>query len=351
MRIDRLGMAMAMAALVLVSPVVAKSQEVHTISPHFPDHFKLRTTSIGDQDQVSQGKHQTTHSEMETLADIQKLPVGYRAVYSLVNMKSVGLGPDGRPTAQGQQMEKMVQMFRDIGTAQVTMDDNLDPVTVDNIEDIKAKLKLAMTSTPEMQKDNAGEKVYALMFGSLTPQSAGAFLKMAKRQGNVYNRPLPLGQAVALSSAPMQFMGTSFNLNSTVELTRWEEGKTAHLMLVMAPTDADMQRFLGGLLKNMMASLMPPDDGKGTNAQMNQVMDRMVANMKMAMKTTCDVDIDLNNDINTHVVCAGETDMSMDLRKILPDDVLKAHPEVGAKLPLITMVQTSHSTNDTSLVQ
>ena len=68
------------------------------------------------------------------------------------------------------------------------------------------------------------------------------------------------------------------------------------------------------------------------------------------MVSTCDIDVDLANTVNSHGDWTTHTDMTMDLRKLLTDEQLKAAPDLANSLQVISMTQTGHAVTDTAIV-
>ncbi|MBW8882453.1 MAG: hypothetical protein JF615_13845 [Asticcacaulis sp.] len=187
-----------------------------------------------------------------------------------------------------------------------------------------------------------------MLLANLTPESAAAFMRQSKQSANFFNVPLTVGQPVRVDTAPMEIMGASLRTNTNMTLTSWEEGKVAHLHYVMAPTDEDLHNFMATLLGSMFGSLL---QGKEGAAEAKTILDRMIQNMEMTMSVACDVDFSLVNYVDTHQVCDTKTFVKMDMKKIMPPEMLKDNPAQAEQLPVITMTQTDHLTSDSNLVQ
>jgi hypothetical protein len=338
-----LASSVALTAALLCLPVVGYAQETHTITPHFPEHFKTRTTTTTDTSQDMKGQKTTSHTQGIVLAEIDKTATGYYARYSMESFDSSSLGPDGKPTAQDAQQKEMFKILMQVGKAEVTLDDTLTPVRVDNLDEIKAKAKEALTSTPELKADGIGEKLYNFMVAGQTPESAANLLRQGKQAGNFLNVPLTVGKPVAISGEPMQILGGSFNMNATITLQTYEEGKTAHLTYVMTPSSDDMHTFLAGMMKNMMGAMAPAD----ATPEQVQMLNKMFDNIQMTMTLTCDVDYSLTNYIDTGTVCDTDTVMVMDMKKMLPPEMLGKD---ASEMPVLTIKQADHSVADRVLI-
>ncbi len=332
----------AMAALMSASGG-AGAQETHTITMHVPETFKSRTTIASDNAQTMQGRTTQTHSKIVMLTDMRKTADGYHAT---LNFESADIKMDGdNGTPQAAMAAKMSGLMTSVGRVEATYDKDLTPIRIDNMEDIKAKIKAAMTDDADAQKKAAGEAVYNMMFANLTPESAAKFLKQMKQANMVFNRPLPLGVEVPMSGDPISLMGSTFRMSGTIKLTAWTEGKSAHLVYTIAPTDEDMHAFVTGMLKNMVDRLAEGQDDKA-----KEMMGRMFDSMKMHMVSTCDIDVDLANTVNSQGDCTTHTDMTMDLRKMLTDEQLKASPQLANQLQVISMTQTGHTVTSSVVV-
>jgi len=349
----------AMAAALFCLPAAVSAQETHTITPSFPDHFKVKTVQVTNQSQETSGMGgeavaQNTRTTMTTLGETDRVADGFHAKYYIDTFEVQALGPDGKPTTEDAMMNSIAQMMKDMGPAEVTLDRNLMPQRVDNIEDIKAKAKAALNASPEFKDNGVGDMLYNMMLANLTPETAADFLKQSKQAGDFFNKPLTIGQPVAMGGEPISFMGGTFKMNGTMTLVSWEEGKTAHLTYVMTPSAEDMRTFVGGIIKNLMNSMMPAmtqNSDPETMKMVQEMMDRMVQNMRITMAMSCNVDVSLVNYIDNHTECVTDTVMDLDLKTMMPDAMLKENPDAAKSLPTIHMVQKMHMTSDASLVQ
>ena len=334
--------AVAVAALMSVAGG-ARAQEMHTLTAHFPDDFKARTSIVSDNDQTMQGVATQTHSKIVMLTQMHKTAQGYHAT---LNFESADVQMGGSAgTPQATMAAKMSGLMTSVGKIEATYDKDLTPLRIDNMDDIKAKIKAAMTDDADPQKKASGEAVYNMMFANLTPESAAKFLKQMKQSGMVFNRPLPLGTEVPMAGDPISVMGSTFRMSGTIKLTSWIEGKSAHLVYVIAPTDEDMHAFVVGMLKNMVDRMAQGKDDKA-----KEMMARMFDSVKMHMVSTCDIDVDLANTVNSHGDCTSHTDMTMDLRKMLTEEEAKASPQMASQLQVISMTQSSHTVTDSAVV-
>lgn len=336
----------AVAAVLMCLPAVALAQDTvaHTIVPQFPDHFVLRTTTVTDQDQVTQGVGKASHSETVVQSDTSRTPTGFHATYKLLTYDTTSKDAAGQVVPKTAIEQDMVKTMKDIGVAQVTLDNDLTPMSVDNIEDIKAAFKTMLTSSPSYAKDGMGDKLYDFMFANLTAESAADLLKQGRQAKTFFNRSMVVGQPVAMTGEPMKILGSSFNMNATLTLTSWQEGKTAHFIYVMTPTPEDLHTFIAGFMQNMMSKMMPQAD-----ASMSKLMTNMVNAMHITMTLSCDVDVNLANNLENHSVCTNKTDMSIDIKSALPPEMLKDNKAM-ADMPTMTMTQDSTITTDSVLV-
>lgn len=335
--------ALALAAAISAGHVAA--QEVHTIVPHYPDAFKSETTRISDDSQTANGQHSTTHTQIVYRQDVQKTATGYQATYTAVSADVDSHDANGNPTPQAEQQKRMLTMMVGIGSAQVTLDNQMAPLSVDNIDDMKPKIKQGLTGTGDATKDAAGVKLYDAFIANLTPQSAAAFLKQAHDAGQMFGHPLTVHVAVPITGDSVQLMGGTFKLSGTITLDDWVEGKTARITTVIAPSEADLHTFLSGMMKTVLDRM-----ATDSNAQTKDIVEKMVAQMHMSMTETCHTTIDLSNFIANRNECDSVTSMNLDLAKALPPEMVKAAPKL-AQLPPITVTQTQKSVTETRLLQ
>ncbi|WP_443747350.1 hypothetical protein [Asticcacaulis solisilvae] len=330
-------------AAILAAASGVQAQETHTLVPHFPDNFKTRTTIVSDNDQTMQGKPVATHSKIVMLTDMRKTADGYHATLTVESADSKMDGADGTP--QAAMAAKMSSLLTTVGHVEATYDKDMMPVRIDNLDDIKTKVKALMTADTDPQKKAAGEAVYNMMFANLTPESAAQFLKQMKQSSMVFNRPLVVGVDTPVTGDPMTMMGATFRMTGTAKLVSWTEGKSARLTYSIAPTDEDMHNFVVAIVKNVVNQM-----AAGQDAKVKDMMDRMLDGMKVHMTSTCDVDVDLVDTANSHGDCTTRSDMTMDLRKMFTEDDLKAKPELAQKLQVITMTQSGHVVVDSVVV-
>ncbi|ESQ83085.1 hypothetical protein AEAC466_14575 [Asticcacaulis sp. AC466] len=343
-------LAPVLATILFAAPVMA--QDTHTISPKFPDHFEIRATQTSDQSQETAlngtpAKTEKTTTNLSFTGKTDRAGDGFHAVYTIDTLDMKSTDGTGQPSPSAPLVDELAKVIRGIGPAQLTLDRNLDPVSIDNIEDIKAHIKTSLEGSSAMQ-GAAGTMLYNMMIGNLTPETAAGLLRQNGQRGSYLNKPLTVGQAVAFGGEPISLMGGTFRMGGTVTLTKWEEGKAAHLTSVMAPTQDDLRTFIGGVIKNMMGSAMAMDttkkDPEAAKA-VNEMFDRMVAAMDMKMSMTCDTDLSLVNYVDTHTVCSTSTVMTMDMGKMAPRGPSEDKPAV------MTVTQMARQTADTVMVK
>jgi hypothetical protein len=347
-----------LSALCVCTPVLA--QETHTIAPKFPDAFKARTTIISDTEQVIKDQHKKSHALVTMLADTRKTDTGYHATVSIENLDATepaadpAAAPLPMPGASMQMamQQRVLQVFKMIGSAEVTLDSEMTPVRVGNLEQIKTNLLNLATADSKPEEKDKAKQIFDLMLGDMTPESAASLLRQAKQAGVAYNRPLTMNQPVAMNSENFQFLGATLKMDGQMTLTNWQEGKTARVHYTTAPTDADLQLFVTTLAENLLTRITPllDEKTKTSMAQVRPMLVRVISGMQMHTETICDMDIDLTSTIVTHNDCNGTVDITMDMRKVLTETQLKANPEAAAKMEPIKIVQTSHTVSDTTLV-
>jgi hypothetical protein len=329
-------------ASLLSAPVLA--QETHIIKPAYPDSFNFTTTMVSDDIEEGMGEKQTKHIALGADATVTRKGDGFKAIYRISSFDMQSAGPDGKPQFTAMQMKLVEGMIKGIGVAEVTMDKDMRPISVDNIETIKA----TVNALADMSKgEDANElKIFQLMVKDMTPQSAAELISKGQKSASYFNRPLEMNKLVELPSETVEVMGAVLRTNSTMTLTGWEEGKTARLRFVMKPRDEDLKVFVSGILKAMVDQM--PEKDEGTTKEM---MGRMADHMEMTMIETCDVDVSLVNSIDTRATCDDAMKMKMDLKFIFPKDVLEKQPDTAANMPVITLTETSKKVVETMMTK
>jgi hypothetical protein len=322
----------------------ALAQETHIIKPVFPENFSFTTSMVSDDVEEGMGEKETKHIALGADATVTRKGDGFKATYRISSFDMQTAGPDGKPKFTPMQMKLVEGMIKGIGVAEVTMDKDLRPVSVDNIETIKATIN----ALADMGKgeDATEMKIFQLMVKDMTPQSAAELISKGQKSSSYFNRPLELNKLVELPSETVEMMGTVLRTNMTMTLTGWEEGKAARLRFVMKPRDEDLRVFVSGILKAMVDQM--PEKDEGTT---KEIMGRMADHMEMTMVETCDVDVSLVNSIDTRATCDDAMKMTMDLKFIFPQDVLEKQPDAAANMPVITLTETSKKVVETKLTK
>lgn len=339
----------AISALVLIAAIAAtdaQAQDTHVLSPRYPDHFKVEITHTSSSDQTSNAGQVTTHTRLVFDEDVRKTDTGYKATFTGVSADADGQGPDGKPSPQAGMQKRILGVITAIGPAEVSLDKDMTPLSIDNIEILKPRIKQGLTNSGNAKDDAMGVQLYDAFVSGLTPETAAGFLKQARQAGaeTLYNKPLPLHTPVPLSGAPLSFMGATMHLTGTVTLDDWKEGQSATVTTVLAPTDSDLHSFMTAFIHNMMAKMMTRDE-----AEAKDLIDHMVDHMKIAMTVTCHSTTDLTNFIIYNSQCDTTSAFTMDLAKAMPPEMLKQAPQL-ANMPPMSMRQVEHSVNETHLI-
>lgn len=324
--------------------VPALAQDVHVIKPVFPDNFSFTTSMVSDDVEESMGEKETKHIALGADATVTRKGDGFKATYRISSFDMQSAGPDGKPKFTPMQMKLVEGMIKGIGVAEVTMDKDLRPVSVDNIETIKATIN----ALADMGKgEDATElKIFQLVVKDMTPQSAAELIAKGQKSSGYFNRPLELNKLVELPAETVEVAGAVLRTNMTMTLTGWEEGKTARLRFVTKPRDEDLKVFISGFLKAMIDQMPEKDEGAT-----KEMMGRMAEHMEMAMIETCDVEVSLVNSVDTRSTCDEAMKLKMDLKFIFPKDVLEKQPDAAANMPVITLTETSKKAVETKLTK
>jgi len=246
------------------------------------------------------------------------------------------------------EIKRLMSAITTVGPVEITLDKDLDPLSIDNIETIKPRLKAALTATGDAQADAAGITLYDAFIAKLAQQSAKTFtLVMQINQTGVksaYNRPLPLHTPIPLSGDPDQPLGESLRQTGTVTLDDWTDGQSAKLTTVLTPLESDLHTTMTGLAKTMLSRLANTEQ-----PQFQSLMDRMLDNMHFSTTLTCHTQIDLGNFAVTQMTCDRAWTLTIDVAKALPPEVLTAKPQL-AQAPPMTLKGTDHLVEETHLV-
>lgn len=334
MYFKRFSESVATAAVLACAPVVAGATETHTIAPDYPDSFTMRTAVTQDDTKEQFGVVEKTRLNMAASADIQRSGEGYQAVYRIGKFEVQKLGADGKPMIPNAMMAKLSRMVSALGTAKVTLNARMEPVTVDNVEEIKASLKAFTNKDKE-----AG--ALDMFIDSLTPESAAQWARMDNKSAGFFNTPLTLDQPVEVTSAPMELMGASLPGRTAITLQSWEEGRSARLRTVLTPSQSDLDGFMSGLMKGLADKMAGGDD-----AESRAVLARLPSSVSFKLTETCDITADLKSPGNYRSVCDTATTVSIDLLKL---GDLKELPKGVPQF--LTTSETSHKVSETTVVR
>lgn len=360
-------------AAVMGLPLSVHAQETHTLAPHFPDAFKLRTTTVSDAqivmpDNKGGSTTQSSHSTMSWTTDTHKTTDGYQATIAIEAM-DVAL-PDAAKTATpaatdptapaapatppgmnpADIQQKITAMLKLLGNPQVSYDTHMRPVRIDNLDALKANLKNMITVSVPSQNAQQFSQIYDLFTTDITPESAASMLRLSMRSRLPFDKPLPLHTAVPLDKAAFDLYGASLPIGGTVTLESWEDGKAAHLTTVTEPAEADMHLFMNTLVDAVMKKVVV---AFGQNVKPEQIdaikpmITRFIDGTVIRVSQTCKIDVDLTDTALTHSDCATEVFARIDTSKMLTDEQRKASPEAAAKLQVMTVSETVHSVSDT----
>jgi len=324
----------------------AQAQDTHVLTPHYPDTFKIEITRNSDSEQTSKAGQVTTHTRMVFDEAVARTDTGYKAEFTGVSSEATGVGADGKPAPRVAMQKRILDLITTVGKAEVTLDKDMTPLSIDNIEALKPRIKQGLTNSGDAKADAMGVQLYDAFIAKLTPQTAAAFLKQAHQAGAgaIYNRPLTLHQSVPLSGAPVSFMGATLHLTGSVTLDDWKDGQSATVTTMLAPTDSDLREFMTGFIHNMMARMTTGNDTK-----YSEMIERLIANMQMTMTVTCHTTTDLTNFAVYRSTCDTTSAFSMDMAKGLPPEMVKQSPQL-ANMPPVSMSQVDHSVNEARLI-
>ncbi len=390
-------------------PFGVHAQEVHTLTPQFPDAFKVRTTTTTDvqitmPDQTGGSRTQSVHSSMAWTDDTRKTADGYHATVAIdsVNMTAPNLpitvtatpgsttttsstttgstptttassttttnsttitGPSmtlGTPTpasptpglSPADMQQKVTALLKLVGNAEVSYDSRMRPVRIDNLETLKTNIKnMILVAVPSQNADQV-TSIFDLFLKDITPESAASFLRQSPRARLPYGMALPLKTAVPLDPATAELYGASLTVGGTATLDSWEEGKAAHLTMMIQPTQADMHAFAGDLTNAFLdkvfiamgANLKPED-----KIQARAMVSRLLDNSMILVSSSCRVDVNLNNTALNHMDCDTNFFFQIDPSKLMTDAQLKANPAAAAKLKTVAVAEIVHTVADTTL--
>jgi len=352
-------------------PFAVCAEEVHTLTPHFPDAFKVRSTATNDAEMTMPNQtggvdKKGTHTTMAWTTDTKKTATGYHAVVAVENMTMEEVPPPPQPAAPAkgaagatppmdpaEVAQKLTALLKLVGNAEVSFDGQMRPLRVDNLDTLKANVKsmiLMGTSAQDAQKVTS---VFDLFATDITPEAAASLLKQGTQSRLPYGKPLALHQTVTLDPVTSELYGAKLPMGGTATLDSWEEGKAAHLTVVVQPTEADVRGFANALVNTMLDKIMVAV-GKGPKpeemAQVKTMIARVINGTSVQMVSTCKVDVDLTNTALTHSDCKSDVLVKIDTSKVLPEEQLAANPQAAASLKVYTVAQTSHSVSDTVLV-
>ena len=381
----------AMAAATSL-PLAVHAQDVHTLAPHFPDAFKVRTTNVSDiqitvPNSTGGSDTKSSHGSMSWTSDVHKTAGGYQGTLAIDSM-DFGLpstppattaatppaaaatppapAPTGAtatttPGAAGLSAtmnpadveQKLTALLKLIGNPVISYDAHMRPVRIDNLDALKANVKNMILVAANTQDAPKISSMFDLFLNDITPESAASFLRQSNRSRIPFDKPLPLNTAVPLHNETMELYGATLTVGGTATLNSWEDGKAAHLTLVAEPHEADIHAFMDTLVDAFMKKLTVAMSTMGKAAkpeemdQANAMIKRFIDNTVIHVASTCKMDVDLTNTALTHSDCTVDVYARIDASKFLTDEQLKADPATAAKLQAVTIAETVHSVTDT----
>ncbi len=377
----------------------AYAQDVHTLTPHFPDAFKVRTTTVSDAlvtipNGTAGPTTQSSHSAMAWTTDTHKTAEGYHATIAIESMDlglppapAAGASPGAPPSSvtttppvtatptvtapaaaapppvpapsplatmtPADLQQKMTAILKLIGNPEVSYDSRMRPVRIDNLDALKANVKNMIMVGITAQDAPKFSSIFDLFVNDITPESAASLLRQSTRSRLPFDKPLPLNTTVPLDGTTFELYGATLAVGGTATLDSWEDGKTAHLTLVTAPPESDMHMFLDSLVDAFMNKAIVAMGKDAKPEQMTPVkvmIKRFIDGTAIRVTSTCKVDVDLNDTALTHSDCMTDIYARIDTSKFMTDEQIKANPEAAAKLQVITFIETVHSVSDTVLV-
>ncbi len=355
-------------------PFAVHAQEVHTLTPHFPDAFKVRSTATSDAEmtmpnQTGGTDKKGTHSTVSWTADTKKTADGYHATVMIENMAVDTVPPMAAaapatpapagttaaatpPMDPAELAQKMTALLKLIGNAEVSYDGNMRPLRVDNLDALKANVKSMIMMGASTQDAPKITSMFDLFTKDITPESAASLLRQSTQSRLPYGKPLALNTPVALDPATSELYGAKLTIGGTATLTSWEEGKAAHMTVAIQAPEAEFRTFAITLANNFMDKIMVAMGKQAKPEEMAQVktmIARVVNGMSIQIGMSCKVDVDLTNTALTHSDCTSDVLVKLDTSKMLTPEQLKASPDLATKMKVYTVTQTSHSVSDTVL--
>ena len=82
-----------------------------------------------------------------------------------------------------------------------------------------------------------------------------------------------------------------------------------------------------------------------------EMVERMAEKMLLTMVMTCEVEVSLVNYVDLHSDCRTEMKMHMDMKDLMPPEMLAESPEMAADLPTLDYLSSSRDVSDRTLVQ
>jgi hypothetical protein len=363
--------AVATVVAATCAPFAVCAQEVHTLAAHFPDAFKVRSTATNDAEMTmpnqTGGVDKTgTHTTMAWTTDTKKTATGYHAVVAIETMTMEQVPPPPPPAAPAsgatgatppmdpaEMAQKITALLKLIGNAEVSYDSQMRPLRVDNLDTLKANVKSMIMMGTSAQDAQKVTSIFDLFTTDITPEAAASLLKQGTQSRLPYGKPLALHQTVALDPVTSEIYGAKLSMGGTATLDSWEEGKAAHLTVVVQPAEADVRSFATTLVNTMFDKILVAV-GKGPKpeemTQVKTMIGRVINGSSIQLVSTCKVDVDLTNTALTHSDCKSNVLIKIDSSKVLTEEQLKANPQAAAGFKVYTIAQTSHSVSDSVLV-
>lgn len=368
------ALATVMAATSL--PFAVCAQEVHTLTPKFPDAYKVRSNTTADAEMVTPNQtggvdKKNTHTTMAWTTDTKKTAGGYHATVAIETM-AMDQVPGATPapaapaapapgTAAAPPMDpaelaqKMTALLKLVGNAEVSYDDHMRPLRVDNIDTLKANVKSMILMGASAQDAQKYTSIFDLFTTDITPESAASLLKTSTQSRLPYGKPMTLHTPVALEPSVFEIYGAKLPIPGTATLDSWEDGKAAHLTVVVQPVEADVRSFSTSLVNTVFDKVIVAM-GKASTAkpeemtQVKAMIARLIGGLSIQVVSTCHIDVDLTNTALTHSDCKTDLAAKLDTSKLMTDEQLKASPQAAASMKVYTITQTSHSVSDSVLV-
>jgi len=314
-----------------LAPGAASSADMgtpHRVVLNLPSHsdwkthasFVMHIAAEGPPQMASLAK-QDVNSATDTVITYDKTATGYRVTSHTLSQVA--------PASSAGQVGSGIQENSQVTGLVMSTDKGLAPISIDNIDALKAAITAAMGKLPAtpatpVPMSSMGPKIVDAMFTGLSPEGAA---QLFNESGNLYHvlygQDFVLNQTVATANVPIRYQGASLSLNSHVTLTDWTEGKTASFTYDYAPTEADLRGFMESVASSFAGAIVPQDPQPGTKmpsrAQIKAIMVLVFERLSMNVKGSCKLQDDLSTGLIVQQNCQNTMQFVLDLPGLMHD--------------------------------